>query len=410
MNRNTRVIVGISVVAVVFASTLRSFTYLSQVQPPSELKQRPPLRTRPPFLPPKNSSLFRPTTSLSAECTADPHQPLVKIDTFSEYSKATRYFEAAAPPAPPARHPNNDGSTTSAVCEFVVKENAVHFAHSMQQLYGCFSYWQTYHDAGRRLPILILSNKVHAQLKKNAFIKGFLKVLKVELKVQIMTKPNYMEAHGGNNQTVIQTIDVPGGYILSHAETLNQLLQRHYNLSSIATRSCGVTPRIAILNRRKSVGRSIVNAPKLVDALSNYTKNSEIIPIDYFEGRSFQEQVSFFRNVDILLSPHGAQLTGLPFMSGSTSCSQLIEVFPKHYALPSFYGSLATNSGTGYAYVYLSRHSWKLEEQAQSLSHRIQARATNLCPAPSVIQEAMQTMVDNWRDCCRQKRQQEPTE
>merc|ERR1711884_71820 len=70
------------------------------------------------------------------------------------------------------------------------------------------------------------------------------------------------------------------------------------------------------------------------------------------------DQVEFFRNADIVISGHGAGLTGLPFMANgletpdSKSCKQILEFYPKGYALPYYFGSLAIQSGIGHNYVY----------------------------------------------------------
>lgn len=39
-----------------------------------------------------------------------------------------------------------------------------------------------------------------------------------------------------------------------------------------------------------------------------------IVDITYFENKSFREQISFFNNHDIIISPHGAQLCSIPFL------------------------------------------------------------------------------------------------
>mmetsp|Transcript_62296 Transcript_62296/g.69729 ORF Transcript_62296/g.69729 Transcript_62296/m.69729 type:complete len:186 (+) Transcript_62296:170-727(+) len=69
--------------------------------------------------------------------------------------------------------------------------------------------------------------------------------------------------------------------------------------------------------------------------------------------------------MDIVVSPHGAQLTGLPFLAGggtttttnnnkhnNKTCPKLLEIFPPGYFLPDYFGSLAHESGIGYSYIY----------------------------------------------------------
>ena len=76
------------------------------------------------------------------------------------------------------------------------------------------------------------------------------------------------------------------------------------------------------------------------------------ITIKEFESVSFMvDQVDFYSSINILISPHGAQLTGLPFMP---NCGALVvELMPKGYLLPNWFGGLAIGSGIGYGFVYM---------------------------------------------------------
>mmetsp|Transcript_49151 Transcript_49151/g.55693 ORF Transcript_49151/g.55693 Transcript_49151/m.55693 type:complete len:274 (-) Transcript_49151:134-955(-) len=101
---------------------------------------------------------------------------------------------------------------------------------------------------------------------------------------------------------------------------------------------------------------------------STFTIRNLAVDITYFEGKPFEEQVQFFRNTDILISPHGAGLTGLVFMAGgggggssghddsdddgNNSCKEVMELYPKNYAIPYYFGSLAIQSGIRHSYVY----------------------------------------------------------
>jgi len=136
--------------------------------------------------------------------------------------------------------------------------------------------------------------------------------------------------------------------------------------------ACAPPPRIGILNRVKT--RTILNAQDIAKDLSdliyvfentlagtnptesrNFTV-SHPVQVTYFEKKSFVEQVEYFRNIDILITGHGAALTGLPFMANDTkngkSCKQVLELYGKGYGLPYYFGSLAVQSGLGHSYVY----------------------------------------------------------
>ena len=102
---------------------------------------------------------------------------------------------------------------------------------------------------------------------------------------------------------------------------------------------------------------------------SSTTTLRNLVDVTYLEGKQFHEQIQFFRDTDILIAPHGAGLTGIVFMGndylrrppatrgssssgGSKSCKQIMELYPKNYALPYYFGSLAVQSGIGHSYVY----------------------------------------------------------
>ena len=399
-NRNRfKYFVVMVVATTVFSSTMKSSSHLSQIQTitkPLPSDQTPAIS----FLSSKNSSNFRPVTSLASRSNCKPfsNQPLVKVDSFTGFTDASSTFWDDNDVLSRSGHTKDPFVS---VCEFLTsKDHSTHFAHTMQQLYGCFSYWQEpkYSDTRH---ILVLSSKIQKKIQKNPFVNGFLEVLTSQIHLEIMTKHHFLQEFNNTNAPV--SIDISGGYILKHASVLNRLVQNHYNLSTNLDACSEVTPRIAILNRVKPVGRSIINAPKLVELLStssflNQSLGNNNILVDYFEQKSFSEQVLFFQNVDILIAPHGAQLTGLPFLNGR--CSQLLELFPKEYAIPSFFGSLALQSHSSYSYLYLSDRSWEVE-QAENLLNRIHARATNLCPNPQVIVNSVRMLVADWKACCR---------
>ena len=77
-------------------------------------------------------------------------------------------------------------------------------------------------------------------------------------------------------------------------------------------------PRIAVINRKHT--RRLMNSQDIIEEIqSHITQNSNnknmnfTIPEIYFEGRSFEEQVIELSNIDILITPHGAQETGILF-------------------------------------------------------------------------------------------------
>ena len=102
----------------------------------------------------------------------------------------------------------------------------------------------------------------------------------------------------------------------NHAETFRARTADYYNL----TRGGGcpsntnnkTQPVIRILNRAPQSNRTLLNVDALQTALAEMTQST--VDVVYFENKTFLEQVAFMMDTDILISPHGAQLTSINFM------------------------------------------------------------------------------------------------
>lgn len=160
-------------------------------------------------------------------------------------------------------------------------------------------------------------------------------------------------------------------------------------------------PRIAILNRKTH--REIMNAPELVNRLvdDNWDDDGDI-PIVFFNSQtSFAQQVEFFHNTDIVISPHGAQLTGIVFLP---NCGAVLEVFPSGYYLPQFFGSLALASGLGHGYVSITKTGdWETEaiEGMHDKKSRQKVRNKPLCPEIETMLSAIKQLIVEWQQCRR---------
>ena len=72
-----------------------------------------------------------------------------------------------------------------------------------------------------------------------------------------------------------------------------------------------VEVKIGLINRKSTSGRYITNEK---DILQSVKQNFNInLDIEYFEDKSFKEQIDFFKNHNIIISPHGGQLVSIPF-------------------------------------------------------------------------------------------------
>ena len=89
--------------------------------------------------------------------------------------------------------------------------------------------------------------------------------------------------------------------------------------------------RISIVNHAGQK-RSILNASAILKTLQDTFPWHQVV-LHYFENSIFQEQVNFYSQLDVAVSSHGAQLTGIMFMP---PCSAVLELFPDKYYMPLY--------------------------------------------------------------------------
>jgi hypothetical protein len=88
------------------------------------------------------------------------------------------------------------------------------------------------------------------------------------------------------------------------------------------------------------------------------------------------------------------------------TCGGLVELTPKGYHIPHFFGSLAVGSGLSYGYVYMSGGNETQETKVASATFqgRVKARKAALCPPSEKIVNAVRVLIDDWYQCCNRAR------
>eukprot|EP00977_Amphora_coffeiformis_P022738 scaffold11428_cov157-Amphora_coffeaeformis.AAC.5 len=189
-----------------------------------------------------------------------------------------------------------------------------------------------------------------------------------------------------------------------HAAIFRKQVQQYYDIPSEGCRTDKTEPVIAILNRRPQSNRTIINVDRLQTYLQKLT--SHPVSVVYFEGKTFQEQITFMSQVDILVSPHGAQLTSLNFIS---PCGGVFEILPPGYYLPHFFGPLAATSGLQHGFVYTGENVKKEWYQGNLVDRkkRFRARDLDVCVPLSTSLDIVGKMVDKWKVCCQEMAMEE---
>jgi hypothetical protein len=299
-----------------------------------------------------------------------------------------------------------------------------HFPHYLQYILRCFSFFQS--EPHKHLVISTSGSECKGTSWKNyspleaqsVFQRGINQLLVdygISIEPSTTVEPYF--GRGDNSSSVIVNIDpLVGNWGKSdsfwmespeHAREFRRHAISRLNLvqptsASTSQASCNDgLPRIAILNRQDKK-RSLLNADSIAQALKDEFKMEKAPPVVYFENATFSEQVKFFYQTDILLSPHGAQLTGIPFMPNNGA---VLEFFPKGWTMPQYFGALCTSSGIDYAYIG-ETESGNLGEETRLLgsvrgSHtQEEAKSTRMCIPVSQAVEGVKALVTRWRQRC----------
>jgi hypothetical protein len=321
-------------------------------------------------------------------------------------------------------------SAKAAICQFRISKHSSHFPHAMQQLYQCWSYWNLPVNQQKQKILLRPKNtpgfpkskwtmhRLHRKVRGKdwGFVAGIVRAWQEAANVTV-TDRLLVDDDDKDRQNSTTTWGVPvhrhdraNTFLLQspqHARWLADTIIQYYhipilrhnnNQTETLCDSNHSLPRIAILNRRKKSSRSILNTDAIIAALKDALGELHI-PVAFFERATFLQQVAFFANADLILSPHGAQLTGIPFMP---ECGRILELFPAYYYYDSYFGSLAENSGIQQYTLYLSSgdpvSEWATAASLNSQQRR-SYRNVNLCPPVSKIVQAVKLMVSDWKNC-----------
>ena len=270
----------------------------------------------------------------------------------------------------------------------------IHFPHTMETVFLCWSWWWM-HPMQQK--VLEVPPDFEGKIKKSSFNSGFFEWLRRDV---IFTQQS---TESMSRVQVIPRREARWFHTPPYdAQALrDSVVDYHFHGRNIS--GCNVRDeslvRIGILNRKKT--RDIVNIVELVEALQVLVTTK--IAVAYFEKASFKDQVDFFSSIDILVSPHGAQLTGVIFMP---RCGAFLELFPKSYWIPNFFGDMALGAGLRYSYLYLATSDKvKDMEESQSKGFRFRARARAAhfhVPVARVVSE-VSCMISQWSSCCTEK-------
>ena len=298
----------------------------------------------------------------------------------------------------------HQNSTNEAICEFVYDgKNTYHFAHSMQQLYRCVSWWVGNPD---KQPVLLISNFHEAMLRWwSPYNVQFLDIMLTDaLGVRL---GRYSKR---SRQYVVhpEPIAIEKKFFRFHSpntfDTVRDRLAAHYELDTqagchyAANNNDGRRPKVTILNRSPQSGRHVLNTGHIQQTIEQEL-GLQVTVVDSMDGKSFLEQAHIMLNADILLSSHGAQLTSIPYLP---RCAHVVELFPIGF-FHEFFRSLTTSAGYTHWHVYTGLDFDK-ESAMDRRKERFEAKGLPICLPESAIRNqiipTLTKIVDEWKTCC----------
>ncbi|GAX21796.1 hypothetical protein FisN_31Lh087 [Fistulifera solaris] len=291
-----------------------------------------------------------------------------------------------------------DGDKT--ICKFNTIAWSFHLPHMMQSIYGCWSLWE---ERGGH-PVLAgpVDHAGFDKPLKDLFMVGLFQAMIDTFNVTVTTVDQLSEAE---LESAVKPPIWEGDWMWTAfymrryvAWKWTEAILRNEN---IERKSCNSVVRIGIINREARYGRSILNAQDILDQLFRVFGDKVEVDEVYFEDTSFQDQLQWFSSHDIVLTGHGAQETGMPFMP---QCGILLEVFPFNYYIPEYFSALTDSTDVRhYVIVNDATQSDPISATKESTSNPetdAKAKATKLCPATRSTLEYLVTAVRDWDSCC----------
>ena len=295
----------------------------------------------------------------------------------------------------------------------------IYHPHFLQTFLRCWSYFQLQDPNNTKQKRLLIPEKFHKEfinkLSSNNFIQGLKMFIRLTPRYSFQKKSTWVQSASGaisslsSSATAAQVIQFENQSFWmaspKHRLNLRQMLMEDacgITIDDDTNNTCenddSNTPRIGILNRRDT--REILNSRDISMAIQNDLGFENEVPVTYFEdgAATFCDQVKYFATNDIIISPHGAQLSGLFLMPPDDSI--VLEIFPLGAVMPWYFGSLAQSTGIEYAYMYETQGNMESEINywQGSTMHLRLARERNLdIPTPLLVR-SVRDLVQRWRN------------
>ena len=302
-------------------------------------------------------------------------------------------------PHPPEFQPVSDmisgkidqTSSTPPVCHYHCPMHHPHFA---QEILRCYSSWRSQPDGQ---PVLLVPRPQFSRFLTNPaefqrrfpISSGILETLKTKMRL-VVTKV-YPNATSFKTKDFLEKDNTISPFAIGSRKDAMKFRSMFVpSAESYKNRTLKSSLRIGIVNRAGA--RSLLNPLDIRNAVMESYPTHQVV-LRYFEDNTIEELIEFYSNVDIVISPHGSQLTGIMFMA---PCSAVLELFPHNYYTPNYFSSLARIFGLVHLNWYVSSSTIPHE---LDLKTRLANTGNNICPSLNRVVSGVQQMIDYRKQC-----------
>ncbi|KAG5189562.1 hypothetical protein JKP88DRAFT_137106, partial [Tribonema minus] len=222
-----------------------------------------------------------------------------------------------------------------------------HIAHLAQSLFPCWSLFLQ--NMGRERVVLLLDGLSVSDAWGIALLEA--------MGARLVTAPTDLcgPGHGlvafpGNGKMWFDGAD--------DANLLRDEVLRRAPNGTVVAEECdeqGCPLRVGILDRAPGVGRHLYYVEAMRAAILQRPREqraAQLTTVDMavFDGWSLAQQAAWAARHDVIISPHGNQLTNVAF---ARRCAVVLELFPPNYIVPDFFTSLALDAGAVSFYLHV---------------------------------------------------------
>ena len=232
-----------------------------------------------------------------------------------------------------------------------------HLAHCLQYYYWCLNILLLEPDADRIIG-------VRAAMSMGAeFMRDFIAIIRYKFPSLAISEENDLTGQGVGRQTRVQHVDM--GCVMTKAEAdlvrNGECMERvPFDvlrwMSPLGARVLRETlrgpdhfrekPCVGIINRAPEQGRHLVNSAAIIEMIRERFDLS--VEETFFEDKNCQYQLEFNNTHDIIIAPHGANLSCTPFVP---DYGLVVECANREHVPYQFFPGLSLSSGKSHCIV-----------------------------------------------------------